>query len=221
MLYIVPTPIGNLEDFTYRATRILREVDLILAEDTRTTGVLLKKYEIDTPMRSFHNRNEHRILPELLQELKVKDLALVSDAGTPGISDPGFLLARACRENDLDFTCLPGATALIPALLMSGLPCDKFHFEGFLPHRKGRNTRLEYLSTLEVTFIVLVSPHRVIKAVEQLAEICGSERKAALVKEISKIHETVYGKTLREISLDINQIDGRIKGEYVLVVQGK
>lgn len=221
MLYIIPTPIGNLEDITYRAVKVLSEVDLILAEDTRTTGILLKKYGIETGMRSYHTRNEHQILPEILELLKVQDMALVSDAGTPAISDPGFLLSRACRENDIAVTSLPGATALIPALVMSGIPCDKFHFEGFLPHRKGRNSRLEYLSTLETTFVLYESPHRVIKTLEQLSEICGSERQAALVKEISKIHEENMRGTLAELTTIMKDIPSRIRGEYVLVVAGQ
>lgn len=221
MLYVVPTPIGNLEDITYRAVRILSEVDLILAEDTRTTGILLKEYGVSTPMRSYHTRNEHEILPEIIKLLKHQKIALVSDAGTPAISDPGFLLTRACREEGIEITCLPGSTAMIPALVMSGLPSDKFHFEGFLPHRKGRNTRLEFLSALESTFILYESPHRVIKTLEQLSEICGKDRQAALIKEISKIHETCLRGSIAEILIEMNKITGRIKGEYVLVISGK
>lgn len=221
MLYVIPTPIGNLGDITYRAVKVLSEVDLILAEDTRTTGILLQEYGINTPMRSYHTRNEHQILPEIIDLLRTQKIALVSDAGTPAISDPGFLLTRACREEDIPITCLPGATAMIPSLVMSGLPCDKFHFEGFLPHRKGRNTRLDYLAELETTFVLYESPHRVIKTLEQLGEICGEDRPAALVKEISKIHETCMRGTIAEILAEMNKITGRIKGEYVLVISGK
>ncbi len=220
MLYIVPTPIGNLEDITLRALNVLKDVNLILAEDTRTTGILLNKYDIDTPMRSYHTRNEHKILPEVMDMLQSQDLALVSDAGTPAISDPGFLLSRACREANIEISCLPGASALIPALVMSGIPCDKFHFEGFLPHKKGRNTRQEYLAQLENTFVLYESPHRIIKTLEQLAEKCGDDRPAALVKEISKIHERVYRGTLTEIASELKMVEGRIRGEFVLIVDG-
>lgn len=220
MLYIVPTPIGNLEDITYRAVKVLQSVDLILSEDTRTTGVLLKEYDISCPMRSFHTRNEHQMLPEVMQLLDSQDIALVSDAGTPGISDPGFLLTRACRERNIRVSCLPGASAITPALLMSGLPCDKFHFEGFLPHKKGRTSRLKYLSSLEYTFVLFESPHRIIKTIRQLNEHCGGNRKAAAIKEISKIYEQAFRENLDELLRQFQEIDGKPRGEYVLVVEG-
>ena len=184
MLYIVPTPIGNLEDITLRALNVLKSVDLILAEDTRTSKKLLDHYEIETPMRSFHAHNEHKVLSNIIEQLKVgTDMALISDAGTPSISDPGFLLVRACRENEIELTCLPGATAFVPALVMSALPSDKFYFEGFLPHKKGRQTRLKYLATLHCTFILYESPYRLVKCLQQLAEHCGAERKVAVCRD--------------------------------------
>ena len=161
MLYIVPTPIGNLEDMTLRAIRVLKEVDFILAEDTRTSRKLLDHFDIKTPLRSYHAHNEHSITTTVLDQLDAgKTIALISDAGTPGVSDPGFFLVRACHQKEVRVECLPGATALIPALIASGLPADKFHFEGFLPHKKGRRTRLDYLATLPATFILYESPHR-------------------------------------------------------------
>ena len=220
MLYIIPTPIGNLEDMTFRAVRLLKEVDLVLAEDTRTSKKLLQHYQIDTPLKSHHAHNEHQTTPGLIQDLQSgMDLALISDAGTPGISDPGFLLIRACIQNDIKVECLPGPTAFIPALVASGLPCDKFFFEGFLPHKKGRQTRLKYLAELEVTFVIYESPHRLIKCLGQLAEHCGPERKASVARELTKVHEEITTTTLSEMIEHYK--DRKVKGEIVIVVEGK
>ena len=220
MLYIVPTPIGNLKDFTFRAVSVLKEVDLILAEDTRTSGKLLKEYEIETSMRSFHIHNEHRMVEDLVSQLEAgTKIALISDAGTPGISDPGFLLSRAARENGIQVSCLPGPTAFVPALVNSGLPCDRFHFEGFLPHKKGRQTRIKYLANLENTFVIYESPHRIIKAINQLIEFCGEDRPASLSREISKLHEELINGTLKEI-LSALESKSSVKGEIVLVIGG-
>ena len=220
MLYIVPTPIGNLEDITYRSISTLKEVGLILAEDTRTSGKLLKHYEIETTMRSFHAFNEHKVLEGYINQLQQGfEIALISDAGTPGISDPGFLLIRACVEAGVKVTCLPGATAFVPALVSSGLACDKFYFEGFLPHKKGRQTRLEYLSTFPVTFVLYESPHRLIKCLKELAEKCGPERKAAVCREISKRFEEINTNTLLELIQDYESRDS-VKGEIVIIVSG-
>ena len=221
MLYIVPTPIGNLKDISYRAVEVLKEVGLILAEDTRTSKKLLTTYDIQTPLKSFHAHNEHNQLEgivELLQE--GQDIALISDAGTPGISDPGFLLSRACHEHKISVTCLPGANAVIPAVVGSGLACDKFHFEGFLPHKKGKQTRLTYLASLENTFILYESPHRLVKSLKKLAEFCGEERQACVCREISKIHEEFNKNTLKELIKHYEAKD-KVKGEIVIVVDGK
>ena len=221
MLYIVPTPIGNLGDMTFRAIQILNDVQLILAEDTRTSGKLMKHFEIDTPMRSFHSFNEHKVLEDYVLQLKQgADIALISDAGTPGISDPGYLLIRACVESDVQVTCLPDATAFVPALVASGIPCDKFFYEGFLPHKKGRATRLSYLSELNHTFVLYESPHRLVKCLKELAQYCGDNRRASVVREISKLHEEQITQTLFEL---IHNYEARpsIKGEIVIVVEGK
>lgn len=219
MLYIVPTPIGNLEDITLRALRILKEVDVVLAEDTRTSKKLLNHYEINTPLRSHHAHNEHGTTPKLVAELQAETtMALITDAGTPGISDPGFLLVRACVQAGVKVECLPGATAVVPALVVSGLPCDKFYFEGFLPHKKGRQTRLKYLATLNYTFALYESPHRIAKCLKQLAEHCGEEREAVVCRELTKLHEEVKRGTLAGLSA---HYDGKnVKGEIVLVVKG-
>ena len=222
MLYLVPTPIGNLADITLRALEILKEVDLILAEDTRTTGRLLKHYDIQTPLRSFHQHNEHRAVEPILDNLQTgQKIALVSDAGTPGISDPGFLLARACQEAAVPVMALPGATAFVPALVASGLPCDKFFFEGFLPHKKGRHTRLLFLAEFPHTFILYESPHRLIKCLEQLIEHCGEDRKASVSRELTKLHEEVKTGTLRFLVDYFSKKAGKVKGEIVIVVEGK
>lgn len=219
MLYIVPTPVGNLQDITLRALSTLKEVDLILAEDTRTSGVLLKHFEIETPKKSFHQHNEHSMTPQVIEWLAAgQNIALISDAGTPGISDPGFLLVRACHEANIPVTALPGATAIIPALVLSGLPCDKFYFEGFLPHKKGRQTRMLYLATLPCTFALYESPHRLVKCLTQLAEHCGAERSAAVIREISKLHEETKTGSLSELMAYFSQ--KKVKGEIVVVVDG-
>lgn len=216
-LYIVPTPIGNLEDITFRAIRILKEVDLILAEDTRTSGKLLKHYEIDTKKYPYHQFNEHKVLDSLVNRLaQGESMALITDAGTPGISDPGFLLVRECIKNNIEVECLPGATAFVPALVNSGLPSDKFFFEGFLPHKKGRQTRLKELSQFSNTLVFYESPHRLLKTLGQLVEFFGPERKASVSRELSKMHEENARGSLSEL-LDHFK-DKQVKGEIVIVV---
>lgn len=219
-LYIIPTPIGNLEDITLRAIRILKEVDLILAEDTRTSKPLLKHFEITTPLQSHHLYNEHEKVNLIIQELKFgRTIALISDAGTPAISDPGFLLVRECIKNDIDVETLPGATAFVPALVNSGLPCERFSFEGFLPQKKGRQTKLESLIDEPRTMIFYESPHRLIKTLNSFADYFGEERKASVSREISKMFEENRRGTLREL---IDYFEPKtIKGEIVIVVQGK
>lgn len=220
-LYLVPTPIGNLEDMTLRALRILKEVTLILAEDTRTSKRLMQHYEIATPLRAFHAHNEHKVTDRLVAELQAgAEWALVTDAGSPGISDPGFLLVRACVEAGVRVEALPGATALIPALTASGLPADKFHFEGFLPHKKGRQTRLQYLAELPVTFVMYESPYRLVKCLDQLIELCGPERMACVARELTKMFEEVTTAPLQELA-DYYREKDKVKGEIVLVVAGK
>ena len=219
-LYIVPTPIGNLEDITLRAIRILKEVDLILAEDTRTSSKLLKHYGIATPMSAHHKFNEHRTAEQVADRIITgSDVALISDAGTPGISDPGYLLIRECLNRNLVVESLPGATAFIPALLNSGLPADRFHFEGFLPVKKGRKTRLEYLAGLSTTLLLYESPHRLVKTLGQLAERFGDERQAAVSREITKMFEENIRGTLAELTRHFEE--KKIKGEIVIVVAGK
>ena len=221
MLYVIPTPIGNLEDITLRAIRMLGEVELILAEDTRTSKKLLDHYSIATPLRSYHAHNEHAIVESLLEQLQSgTDMALISDAGTPGISDPGFLLVRACVQAGVRVECLPGATAFVPALVASGLPCDKFHFEGFLPHKKGRQTRLKFLAELEHTFVLYESPHRLVKCLEQLMEHCGEARMACVCRELTKLHEDVRTASLAALR-DHYAAQPSVKGEIVIVVTGK
>ena len=221
MLYIVPTPIGNLEDITIRAINVLKQVDVIYAEDTRTSQRLLSFYNIETTLRSFHSFNEHKVVNGIVAEIKAgKHIALVSDAGTPGISDPGFLLSRACREEGLEVICLPGATAFVPALVASGLPCDKFHFEGFLPHKKGRQTRWKILAEMEETFIMYESPHRLIKCLEEAIVFCGENRKACVARELTKMFEEVKVSSLSEL-LYYYKNEGVVKGEIVVLVEGK
>lgn len=215
----MPTPIGNLEDITLRAIRVLKECSLILAEDTRTSGVLLKHFGIETRMQSHHKFNEHRVTNSLLEKLKSGEtIALISDAGTPAISDPGFYLVRACIQEGVEVECLPGATAFIPALVESGLPNDRFCFEGFLPQKKGRQTRLKLLVNETRTMVFYESPYRVVKTLSQLAENLGEERDATISREISKLHaETVRG-TLRELIAHFSE--NIPKGEFVIVVAG-
>ncbi|MBK8389774.1 MAG: 16S rRNA (cytidine(1402)-2'-O)-methyltransferase [Saprospiraceae bacterium] len=221
MLYIVPTPIGNLEDMTIRGINVLKEVDIVYAEDTRTSQRLFKHFGIETPLRSFHSFNEHKVVKNIVDEIKSgRKIALVSDAGTPAISDPGFLLSRACREAEVPVICLPGATAFVPALVSSGLPCDKFHFEGFLPHKKGRQTRWKFLATLDETFILYESPHRLIKCLEEATVFCGADRQASVARELSKVFEEVKSGTLKQL-IDYYKSDGIVKGEIVIVVSGK
>ena len=218
-LYVVPTPVGNLEDMTFRAVRILKEVDLILAEDTRTSGVLLKHFEIKNAMLSHHKFNEHQTVDRVVSRLLAgENVALISDAGTPGISDPGFLVVRECVRNGVEVECLPGATAFVPAIVQSGLPNDKFCFEGFLPQKKGRQTRLKELATEYRTTIFYESPHRVVKTLTQFAEFFGEERQASVSREISKVHaETVRG-SLKELIQHF--IENEPRGEFVIVVAG-
>ncbi len=219
-LYLIPTPVGNLEDITIRAVNLLKACDLILAEDTRTSGFLLKHYGIETRMQSHHKFNEHRTVSHLVDRLQSgEQIALISDAGTPSISDPGFLLVRACVEAGVDVECLPGATAFVPALVESGLPSDRFCFEGFLPQKKGRQTRLKLLAEEPRTMIFYESPYRVVKTLTQLAEYMGGERQASVSREISKLYaETVRG-TLESLIIRFTEQEPR--GEFVIVVAGK
>lgn len=218
MLYVVPTPVGNLEDITLRALRVLKEVSLILAEDTRTSSVLLKHYDIHTPLKSHHKFNEHATADAMAEEALTRDIALISDAGTPAISDPGFMLVRACVEKGVEVQCLPGATAFVPALVDSGLPNDRFYFEGFLPQKKGRQTRLQYLAQLDQTFIIYESPFRLVKTLEQLVAVCGEERKASVSREISKLHEEIVRGSLAELLAHFKA--QAPKGEIVVCVNG-
>ncbi len=218
-LYVVPTPVGNLEDMTIRAVRVLNEVDLILAEDTRTSSVLLKHFDIHTPMTSHHKFNEHKTVEHLVERIQQgTTVALISDAGTPAISDPGFLLVRACVAHDVDVECLPGATAFVPALVNSGLPNDRFCFEGFLPQKKGRQTKFKELAVEERTMIFYESPFRIVKTLEQMAEYWGAERKASVSREISKKFEETVRGTLTE--LIVHFTENPPKGEFVMVVEG-
>lgn len=221
MLYLVPTPIGHLEDMTFRGVAVLKAVDYILSEDTRTTQVLLNHYQIKKEVRSFHDHNEHGKLPGVLDDLRQgKSIALVSEAGMPGISDPGFLLVRACRQASIPLTVLPGPCALINALVSSGIPTEPFHFEGFLPHKKGRQTRLNYLSGLPSTFILYESPHRFLKCLDELIVSCGPDRQAAVCRELTKKFEEVRSGSLLEQKTYFEK-EGVVKGEFVLVVSGK
>jgi len=219
-LYIVPTPIGNLEDITLRAIRVLKEVDLILAEDTRTSGKLLKHFDISTPMQSHHMHNEHKMVDRLIDRLRSgESVALISDAGTPAISDPGFLLTRACVENKIEVDCLPGATAFVPALVNSGLPNDKFVFEGFLPIKKGRQTRLTMLAEETRTMIFYESPHKLLKTLTQFMAYFGEERQISVSRELTKLYEETVRGTISEV-IEYFTIKAP-KGEFVIVVAGK
>ena len=218
-LFLVPTPIGNLEDITLRALRILRSVDIILAEDTRTSGKLLKHHKVATKMQPYHAFNEHRSLMSLVTRLQQGErMALISDAGTPAVSDPGFLLVRACLEANVAVECLPGATAFVPALVKSGLPSDRFVFEGFLPHKKGRHTRLLQLAEEPRTLVFYESPHRLLKTLNQLGEYFG-ERRASVSRELTKLHEETRNDTLAALSEHYTTTPA--KGEIVIIVEGK
>lgn len=219
-LYVVPTPVGNLEDMTFRAIRILKEADLILAEDTRTSGILLKHFEIKKPMMSHHKFNEHQTVEGIVNRIKAGEtIALVSDAGTPAISDPGFLVVRECVRNGIEVQCLPGATAFVPALVASGLPNDRFCFEGFLPQKKGRMTRLTALQEETRTMIFYESPYRLVKTLTQFAEFFGDGRPVAVCREISKIHEECVRGTLAEVVQHFTITEP--KGEIVVILGGK
>ncbi|HAA22197.1 MAG TPA: 16S rRNA (cytidine(1402)-2'-O)-methyltransferase [Cytophagales bacterium] len=218
-LYLVPTPIGNLEDITLRALNVLKSVDVILAEDTRTSGVLLRHYDIHQPLYSYHIHNEHQTVERWIARMQDGEtLALITDAGTPGISDPGFLLVRAALEADLKLECLPGATAFVPALVKSGLPADKFVFEGFLPHKKGRQTRIQLLLEEPRTCILYESPHRVVKLLEQLKELGVGERRVSVSRELTKLYEETVTGTVDELITHFGE--GKVKGEIVVVLEG-
>ena len=220
MLYIVPTPVGNMEDMTLRAIRILKEVDLVLAEDTRTSGILLKHFDIHNQLMSHHKFNEHGTSATIVNRLLAgENVALISDAGTPGISDPGFFLVREAVRAGVEVQTLPGATAFVPALVSSGLPCDRFAFEGFLPQKKGRKTKLESLQAEDRTMIFYESPYRLVKTLQQFAEVFGAERQVSVCREISKIHEESVRGTLAEVIAHFTEHEPR--GEIVIVLQGK
>lgn len=219
-LFVVPTPIGNLKDITERALDVLRSADLILAEDTRTTGKLLRHYDIERPIRSFHLHNEHRAVDAIVDQIHSGLIyALCSDAGTPAISDPGFLLVRACVEADIHVSCLPGATAFVPALVVSGLPCDRFIFEGFLPHKKGRQKRLLSILEESSTSVLYESPHRVVKLLEEIIKYKCGDRRIVLCREISKLHEEVVRGSVREVLARF--VEKAPRGEFVVVLEGK
>lgn len=219
-LYLVPTPVGNLEDMTFRAIRVLKEVDLILAEDTRTTGFLLKHFQIENRMQSHHKFNEHKTVEAVANRIKAgENIALVSDAGTPAVSDPGFLLVRACVEAGVEVECLPGATAFVPALVNSGLPNDRFCFEGFLPQKKGRQTKFKELAEETRTTVIYESPFRVVKTLTQMIEFMGEDRKISVSREISKMHEETVRGTLAEVKAHFEAHEP--KGEFVMVLSGK
>ena len=219
-MYLVPTPIGNLKDITLRALEVLRSVEVILAEDTRTTGKLLKHYDIPTKQKSYHIHNEHKLVNTLVEQMKAgTQFALVSDAGTPGISDPGYLLTNAARENELEIECLPGATAFVPALVKSGLPTDRFAFEGFLPTKKGRKTKMEKIALEDRTVVLYESPHRLKKALQQIVEIMGPDRTISVSRELTKIFEETRTGRAEEVFEYFNSRD--IKGEIVIVIEGK
>ena len=220
VLLVVPTPIGNLGDITLRALETLKAVDLILAEDTRRSGILLKHYGISKPMQSFHIFNEHKVVQKLVDRLRNGEtMALVSDAGTPGISDPGFLIIRKALEAGIQVDCLPGPTAFVPALVKSGLPCDRFVFEGFLPHKKGRQTLLKELAEEERTMVFYESPHRLIKTLEQFREFFGAQRKVSVSRELTKLHEETFTGSLEEVIAHFTQKE--VRGEIVIVVAGR
>lgn len=219
-LYIIPTPVGNLEDMTFRAVRLLKEVDLILAEDTRTSGKLLKHFDIENKLQSYHKFNEHKAISHIVEKLNSgHNIALISDAGTPGISDPGFLIARECAREAIEVECLPGATAFVPALVSSGIPCERFCFEGFLPQKKGRMTRMKELAEETRTIVIYESPYRIVKTLTQFSEYMGEERCAATCREISKMYEETRRGTLKELIEHFTTTEP--KGEFVVIISGK
>lgn len=218
-LYIVPTPVGNLDDFTFRAIKVLKMVDMVLAEDTRTSSVLMKHYDIHTPLKSHHKFNEHQQVANVVERLQAgMDIALISDAGTPGISDPGFLLSRECARAGIEVETLPGPTAFVPALVDSGLPCDRFCFEGFLPQKKGRMSRLQALKDEEWTVVLYESPYRIVKLLEQVIEVMGEERPMSITREISKVHEETVRGTAGELLAHFRENEP--KGEFVVLIGG-
>lgn len=219
-LFLVPTPVGNLGDMTYRGVEVLRSVDLILAEDTRTSRVLMQHYSIDTPLQSYHIFNEHQTVAGLVERLKAgTTIAVITDAGTPGISDPGFLLVREAVKEGIAVECLPGATAFVPALIDSGLPCDRFVFLGFLPHKKGRQTAIKALTDEQRTMIIYESPYRLVKLMEELQEVLGAERQVSVSREISKLHAETARGTIAEVLAHFKAKE--VKGEIVVIVSGK
>lgn len=219
-LYIVPTPIGNLGDITFRAVELLKSVSLILAEDTRTSGKLLARYAINTPTQSYHQHNEHKVSPRLVERLlSGETMAIITDAGTPGISDPGFLIVRESVKAGIEVECLPGATAFVPALVVSGLPSERFIFEGFLPHKKGRQTRIKAIAEETRTSILYESPHRVVKTLIQLIEFCGPDRQASVSRELTKIHEETVRGSLQELLTHFENNPPR--GEFVMIISGQ
>lgn len=219
-LFIVPTPIGNLEDITLRAIRILKECDIIFAEDTRVTNKLLKHLEISKPIQAFHAHNEHKILSSTIDKIQgVGTAVLVSDAGTPGISDPGYLLIRACIKNEIELECLPGPTAIIPAIVASGFPCERFVFEGFLPHKKGRQTRLQNIAEETRTTVLYESPHRLIKCLRQIGEIMGEDKNVCVVRELTKVYEEFQRGPVKDVLKHYEEHPP--KGEIVIVIEGK
>lgn len=215
-LYIVPTPIGNFKDMTQRGIDTLKEVDFILSEDTRTAGNLLKHFGISKPLISFHLHNEHKVVEGIVDRIKTQTAALISDAGTPGVSDPGYMLVRSCLDSGIEVQTLPGATAFVPALINSGFPCEKFYFHGFLPHKKGRLKELEYMKSLGVTAIIYESPHRLLKTLEQTGHVYGTEHKISISREISKIYEETVRGTVSELSDYFS--NKPVKGEFVIVL---
>lgn len=218
-LYLVPTPVGNLGDMTFRSVEVLKNVDLILAEDTRTSRTVMQHYGIPTPMHSYHIFNEHQVVEGIVDRLAGgQSIALVTDAGTPGISDPGFLLVRACAERNIEVECLPGATAFVPALVQSGIPCDRFVFLGFLPHKKGRQTAIKALAEEPRTMIIYESPYRLVKLLEELSGIVGDSRRCAVCREISKVHAETFRGTLQEAHVHFSSKE--VKGEIVVILAG-
>ncbi len=216
-LYIIPTPIGNLADITLRALETLKKMDIVYAEDTRQALKLFKHYQIETPLKSYHQYNEHSIKQSIIKQLKQgNQIGLVSDAGTPGISDPGFLIVRECLKNDIEVECLPGATALIPAIVVSGFPCERFVFEGFLPHKKGRKKKIQEIAESDTTCVLYESPHRIIKTLKELHECIGNEKPVCVCRELTKLHESIYRGSFQDVIETLEKQP--VKGEIVIVV---